>query len=129
MPSTDRSSLSVATEASGLTVGVFPPEVDIGNAATIRDRLLDLLDAGAGPLVLDLAGTRFCDCAGVTAIIRVEERATARRTRVCLVLPPTGAVRRIAEITRLTRRVPVTTSRSAARETLGHPRPGDAVPC
>lgn len=129
MPSIDRFSLSVATEASGLTVGVFPVEVDVSNASVIRDQLLRLLDAGAGPLVLDLAGTRFCDCAGVGAIIRVKQRAIARRIRICLVLPPGGAVRRIAELTELTRRLPVTTNRSTARAALDRTARGDAIPC
>jgi anti-anti-sigma factor len=131
MPSIPRFSLSVATEASGLTVGIFPAEVDVSNASAIRDRLLGLLDSGAGPLVLDLAETRFCDCAGVGAIIGVEQRAIAWRTRICLVLPPDGTVRRIAEITGLTRRLTVTTSLSSAREALDRPCRGeaDAVPC
>src|SRR3954471_9928324 len=85
IPSIGRTSLSVAIEPSGLTVGVFPDEVDLSNASAIRDQLLFLVDSGSTPLALDLTGTRFCDCAGVGAIIRVDLRATAQETPFCLV--------------------------------------------
>jgi anti-sigma B factor antagonist len=109
MPSNTRSSLSV-TVVSGVTVGVFPAEVDVSNAGAIRDQLLGLLDGGAGPLVLDLSATSFCDCAGVGAILRVRHRALERRTRLSLVLPAAGTVHRIAVMTGLTRCLKSTTS-------------------
>ena len=124
MPSSTRYPLSV-TVVSGVTVGTFPSEVDVGNAAAIRDHLLHLLDRGAGPLILDLSGTRFCDCAGVAAILRVRRRAVEVRTRLCLVLPQGGSVRRIAAMTGLTRRLTSTTSLAAAHKALA--ARGDAV--
>jgi anti-anti-sigma factor len=120
MTSTIRSPLTV-TEVSGLTVGVFPPEVDVSNAHVIRDEALRLLDTGAAALVLDLTTTRFCDCAGVTAILRVGRRAASLHTPVCLVLPAGGPVRRIAAMTGLTERFPVSSSVAAARGVLTRP--------
>jgi len=107
MSSITRSPLSV-TVVSGATVATFPSEVDASNAGAIRAQSLHLLDAGADPLILDLSATRFCDCAGVGAIMRVRRRALARRTRLCLVLPDAGAVNRIAVITGLARRLMTT---------------------
>jgi anti-anti-sigma factor len=118
MPSITRFPLSV-TMASGITVGTFPGEVDVRNADAIRDQSLHLLDAGARPLILDLSATRFCDCAGVGAIMRVRRRALELRTRVRLVLPADGSVHRIAVMTGLTHRVDHTTTLAealAARE-------------
>jgi anti-anti-sigma factor len=106
------------TEVSGRTVVTFPTEVDVCNAPVIRDRLLRLLNNGAGPLIMDLTTTRFCDCAGMHAIVRAEHRAAGLRTRVCIVLPARGPVRRIAALTGLPRRVLVTTSLSAAHKAL-----------
>jgi anti-sigma B factor antagonist len=113
MPSNTRSPLSV-TVVSGVTVGTFPAEVDLSNAGAIRDQLLGLLDGGAGPLVLDLSATGFCDCAGVGAILRVRRRALQRRTRLSLVLPAAGTVHRIAVMTGLTRHLNSTTSLAEA---------------
>lgn len=113
MPSITRFPLSV-TEVSGVTVGTFPTEVDVSNARAIGDQLLRLLDGGAAPLILDLSRTRFCDCAGVGAIMRVRHRALELSTRLCLVLPATGTVHRIAVMTGLTRRLTTTTSLAEA---------------
>ncbi|MGI5229256.1 STAS domain-containing protein [Actinoallomurus sp. CA-142502] len=113
MPSTTRSPLSVTT-VSGATVGTFPAEADASNATAIRDQLLHLIGAGAGPLVLDLTATEFCDCACVGVILRAGREAAARRTRICLVLPPAGPVRRIAAMTGLDRRFPVEASVAGA---------------
>ena len=106
------------TKAFGRTVVTFPDEVDVRTASVIRDRLLVLLNNGAGPLVVDLTATRFCDCAGLRAIIRAHLRAVSLRTRVCVVLPATGSVRRIAALTGLSRRVLVLGSVTAAHEAL-----------
>jgi anti-anti-sigma factor len=109
-------------------VSAFPAEVDVCNAYVIRDQLLRLLDGGAGPLVIDLTATRFCDCTGVGAIIRVGQRATALGTQVCLVLPTSGTVHRIAAVTGLTRRFPVATSLAAACETVTLEAPAHGTP-
>lgn len=114
-----RSPLSV-NDASASAVVVFPVEVDVSNARAIRDDLLRSLDRGAGPLVLDLRGTRFCDCAGVSAIMTVDRYAAALRTRVCLVMPAAGPVRRIVAMTGLDRRVLTADGVDAAWTALGH---------
>lgn len=118
MPKIGWTSLSVITDPPGLTVGVFPLEVDIANAPIIRDQLVFLLEVGSTPLVLDLTQTEFCDCAGVGAIVGVERRAIALRTPICLVLPADGIVTRVAELTGLTRRLRVATGLTSARTLL-----------
>lgn len=50
---------------SELTVVRFPEEVDVINAAAIRDRVLRLLNTGIPALLLDLTGTTFLDSAGL----------------------------------------------------------------
>lgn len=121
-----RSPLST-NDASAPAVAVFPAEVDVSNAYAIRDDILRLLDRGTGPLVLDLSGTRFCDCAGVGAIMTVGRRATVLRTGVCLVLPVGGPVRRIATMTGLDRRVLTADGVDAARAALGPACGGTAL--
>jgi len=110
----------------------MPHEVDAANAPQIRDGLLTLLNKGSGPLIIDLSGTRFCDCAGARAIARANQRAVGLRTRVWVVLPADGPVRKIAELTGLTRRLPVVSSVTAAHEAMRDdhvPRsPGSGAP-
>jgi anti-anti-sigma factor len=120
MPSIIRFPLSV-TDRAGTTVGAFPLEVDVCNAYVIRDQLIRLLDRGAGPLIIDLTATRFCDCTGVGAIVSAGRRARALGVRVCLVLPTSGTVHRIAAVTGLSRRFPSVTSLEAAYEALREP--------
>jgi anti-anti-sigma factor len=120
MSSIFRFPLSV-TDRAGITVGALPAEVDVCNAYIIRDQLMRMLDRGAGPLVIDLSATRFCDCTGVGAIVRVGQRAGALGVGVCLVLPTSGTVHRIAAVTGLARRFPVTADLDAACETLREP--------
>ena len=110
------------TELFGRTVVTFPAEIDVWNAPFIRTQLLRLLDEGAGPLILDLATTRFCDCSGVGAIVGVGNHAFLLGKRVCLVLPPGGPVRRIATVTGLSRRFPTAPSLAAAHATLRQER-------
>jgi anti-sigma B factor antagonist len=126
MPSIIRFPLSV-TDRAGITVSTFPLEVDVCNAYVIRDRLVGLLDRGAGPLIIDLTATRFCDCTGVGAIVSAGRRARALGVPVCLVLPASGTVHRIAAVTGLSRRFPVATSLDAAYEALCEPA-CEAVP-
>lgn len=111
------SSMDVSN-VSGRTVVTFPAEVDVCNAPIIRDRLLRLLNNGAGPLIVDLSDTRFCDCACMHAIVRADHRAAGLHTRVCIVLPSGGPVLRIAALTGLPRRVMVAASLGAAHKAL-----------
>jgi anti-anti-sigma factor len=59
----------------GSAIAALPTEIDIVNAAAVSDALLALLDQGASGLVVDMTGTRFCDVAGVRAIVRAHRHA------------------------------------------------------
>lgn len=83
------------------TIVRFPDEVDIANADAIRDELLWLLNAGASALICDLGGTRFCDCSGLRVLVRAQLRANAVDVPLVAVIPDTGPVRRVMELTRL----------------------------
>lgn len=111
------SPFTVRKDDLGTVVG-FPAEVDARNAPTIRDRLLRLLNEGAGPLIVDLTETRFCDCSGARAIIRAHRRASGLRTGLCVAVPDTGPVHRIAVLTGLMSRVPAGAGVADAYEAL-----------
>ncbi|HEX3194256.1 MAG TPA: STAS domain-containing protein, partial [Streptosporangiaceae bacterium] len=93
----------------GVPVVTAPQEIDITNAGQLRAALLHAA-AGPGPaLVVDMTRTRFCDSAGLHALIGAHKRAQAEGRQVRLAV--TGAqVRRILTLTALDRLIPVYTS-------------------
>ncbi len=96
-------------EEPGRTVVDFPGEVDARNVSMVRDGLSRLLEDGNGPLVLDLTATVYCDCACMNAILWAHRRALSLHTDLTVVMPETGAVNRVATLTRLHVEVPVKT--------------------
>ncbi|MFE4632904.1 STAS domain-containing protein [Streptomyces sp. NPDC056773] len=72
--------------ADGLEIGVEagPPgtvrvcvsgEIDLQNAAALRDTLLIALAAHRGDLLLDLERVSFCDCSALNALLTVRHAA------------------------------------------------------
>ena len=76
-------------------------ELDIATTSLLTERVRALVGEGYPRIVLDLAHLRFCDCAGLRALLYAREIATeaggwARLSRVA------GLTRHIIEITGLT---------------------------
>jgi anti-sigma B factor antagonist len=101
----------------GVPVVIAPEEIDITNAATLRAALLHAAARPGPALVVDMTRTRFCDCAGLHALIGAHKRARAEGRHLRLAV--TGAqVRRILALTAVDRLIPVCTSMG---QTLTHP--------
>jgi anti-anti-sigma factor len=87
---------------AGKTVVVeIPAEIDVTNAGRIRALLMSLVEeSGAKVVVVDMAGTTFCDSAGVTALATAYRKAAAQGAdlKVVAAMPP---VLRIFELTGL----------------------------
>ncbi len=75
----------------------LPDEIDITNAAKVRDTLTRALDGAVTVLVADAAGTAFCDCAGARALIHAHRLAADAGTQLRVAASP--PVRRILELT------------------------------
>jgi anti-sigma B factor antagonist len=104
----------------GMPVVIAPQEIDITNAGQLRAALLYAAARPGAALVVDMTRTRFCDCAGLHALIGAHKRAQAEGRQVRLAV--TGAqVRRILALTALDRLIPVCTSMDQA---LAHPPAG-----
>jgi anti-sigma B factor antagonist len=92
----------------GVPVVTAPEEVDITNTAGFRAALVkaaELEAAGPPAFVVDLTRTRFCDSAGIHALIEAHKRAHAAGGR--LVLAMSGeAVPRIFELTGVDQVIP-----------------------
>ena len=85
---------------SGVPVVSAPEEIDITNADMLRAALLESARAGPGAFVVDLTRTRFCDTAGLHALVSARKRAQAEGGEVLLVVPG-AAVLRILQVTGL----------------------------
>lgn len=117
----------LAVSSAGSTVVDLPDDIDTVNARAVCDGLVTLLDGGVSSLVMDMTGTRFCDCAGIRGIVLAGQHAEALHTPVCVALPVDGPVRRVAELMRLSRRLQVATGRAAAERWIEEvPVPADA---
>jgi anti-anti-sigma factor len=68
-----------------VAIVTMPAEMDVSNAAAIRERLLLLLNQGASVLIVDMTATTFCDCTGAGAVMRAYRRASASGAQVRLV--------------------------------------------
>jgi anti-sigma B factor antagonist len=98
-------------------VVIAPEEIDITNAAALRAALLHAAARPGPALVVDMTRTRFCDSAGLHALLGAHKRAQAEGRHLRLAV--TGAqVRRILALTALDRLIPVCTSLDQA---LAHP--------
>ena len=93
----------------GVPVVGAPEEIDITNAAGLRAALLESAARGHGTFVVDMTRTRFCDTAGLHALVGAHKRAGAEIGQVLLVIPD-AAVLRIFAITGLDRVIPSFTS-------------------
>ncbi len=61
---------------NGVPVVAAPAEIDITTAEQLGAVLLQAAGAGQ-PVVVDMTRTRFCDSAGIHAVLRAHERAVA----------------------------------------------------
>jgi anti-anti-sigma factor len=85
-------------------------EVDLSNAASVRQRIVEALPHGAGGLVLDLTATTYLDSSGIRMLFDLAAGMEARRQRLVLVLTETALVRRLLVLTKLDDAVPVRAS-------------------
>ena len=94
---------------SGVPVVSAPEEIDITNADMLRTALFESATHGPGTLVVDLTRTRFCDTAGLHALVSARKRVQAEGGEVLLVMPG-AAVLRIFAVTGLDQVFPSFTS-------------------
>jgi anti-sigma B factor antagonist len=98
-------------------VVTVPGEIDLTNADGLREALLEVLNAGALGLVVDMTSTMFCDSAGISAITRAARRAAANEAtmRLAVVSSP---VLRVLNLVGIDRLIEIHPSVSAARSSL-----------
>ena len=76
----------------------LPAEIDLGNAALVAEQLRSASGQGITVLIADMTGTRFCDCAGVSALLSASREAARHGTEL-RIAAGTSAVLRVFELT------------------------------
>lgn len=89
----------------GVAVVTTPEEIDIANAAGLRAALLEAARPGHTMVVVDMSRTRFCDSAGLNALVTSDRQARANGGEVRLVVG--AGVARVVALTGVDRVVPV----------------------
>jgi anti-anti-sigma factor len=93
--------------AGGIAVVQVTGEVDVASCGVLRDSLLRVVtDEGFGGLVVNLAGVRFIDSAGIGVLVGVWRAVRATTGRLALAAPAPQA-RRVLDIAGLTKILPV----------------------
>jgi anti-sigma B factor antagonist len=93
----------VAHPQPGAAVVTFEQErLDALNSLPTKERLLELLEAGHGQLVLDLGSVRFIDSSGLGTLVTILKRAGMQGSiRICRLQPPVAATFRLARMDRV----------------------------
>jgi anti-anti-sigma factor len=93
-------SAEVAIERRGGTVVAhLSGEVDMTNAARVREELLSSVPNDALALVVDLDGCRYLDSAAIEVVFDLARRLGRRRQELKLVLPPSSPLARVLTLT------------------------------
>ena len=101
-------------EVGRRTVLTVQGEVDIACSPQLRTAVDAAFDSGAQELWIDLSATTFMDSSGLHVLMDAHHGAEALRRRLMIICPP-GAVRRVFDITGLTRTLRVYDDRSGAQ--------------
>jgi anti-anti-sigma factor len=109
----------------GVPVVAAPEEIDIVNAPELHSALLEAAACGSETLVADMTRTRFCDSAGLNALVAAHKRAQAEGGELLLVIT-SAAVLRIIALTGLDRMIANFTSLDDA---IAHTSPNGSDDC
>ena len=89
-------------------------EVDLSNAGSVTERLVDAMPNSATALVLDLSGTQYVDSSGVRMLFELAQRLRNRGQGLEIVVPDDSNVKRVLLLTEVERVVPMSNSVEAA---------------
>ncbi len=95
------------TEESGIPVASLEGEIDLANAADLRNQIFGMVSNAAPGLVLDLSGVTYLDSRGVQLILELAERLKMRHLKFRVALPEKSLIRRILLLTHVDAVVPL----------------------
>jgi anti-sigma B factor antagonist len=98
----------------GTVVARLSGEVDMTNAASMREQLLDSVPNDVLALVVDLEGCRYLDSAAIEVIFDLSRRLQRRRQELRLVVPAASPLGRVLDLTDVNSVAPVHATLEAA---------------
>ena len=98
----------------GTVVARLAGEVDMTNAARVREQLLDVVPNDALALVVDLGDCRYLDSAAIEVIFDLSRRLQRRRQELRLVVPDSSPLGRVLVLTDVNSVAPVHASLDSA---------------
>jgi anti-anti-sigma factor len=108
-------SAEVAIERhGGAVVAHLSGEVDMTNAARVREELMVSVPNDALALVIDLNGCRYLDSAAIEVVFDLARRLGRRRQELRLVLPSGSPLARVLTLTEVNSVAPVHETLDAA---------------
>lgn len=99
-------------------VVTLPGEIDVTNVGEVRNALARALETGTAVVIADAAGTTFCDCAGVGALVHAHRQAAAAGTGLRVAAATSRKVRRVLELTGADQVLDIYLTLAAARANL-----------
>ena len=91
----------------GVQVVSIRGEIDLSNAAEVRDAIGRVASDEVSVIVVDLSGTDYLDSSGIAMLFRLAERLGHRRQELRLVVPPHSPIRTALELTNLPQTIAV----------------------
>ena len=83
----------------GTVIARMGGEMDMSNAAHVRDELLASVPNDALALVVDVGAMRYLDSAGIEVVFDLARRLGRRRQEMRMVVPAGSPLRRVLELT------------------------------
>ncbi|MBA3261511.1 MAG: STAS domain-containing protein [Thermoleophilaceae bacterium] len=98
----------------GTVLARLTGEVDMTNAAHVRDELLAAVPNDVLALVVDLEGCLYLDSAAIEVVFDISRRLQRRRQELRLVVPDSSPLGRVLALTDVNSVAPVHTTLGAA---------------
>jgi anti-sigma B factor antagonist len=105
-------------EAEGVYVARLDGELDLSNVVDVGDALASTVSDDAIGLVVDMAGIRHIDSAGVRMLFDLRRRLRQRRQGFALAVPPDARIRDVLELAAVGDTVPLVVDVDAALEAV-----------
>ena len=99
-------------------VAVVTGEVDMSNAASVRQQVAESVTPDDDAVIVDLSELSFIDSAGLHSLIELGTVLSERRQQLLLCLPRESTIRRAIEIIGLPHAVSVYSDRGEAMEAV-----------
>jgi anti-anti-sigma factor len=94
-------------QENGVLVARVEGELDLANVGEVGANLLAAVPNTSSALIVDLSATTYLDSAGIKLLVDLNQRLRVRQQALRVVVPPTAIIRRVLELARLDKAVPI----------------------